>query len=203
MHPNGRRTRLILFLCLLAVASESAQQLDSAGLVTTGQITLGGRQVPYRIRRLPVSSFPDLPPAIAAQLMQRDCLIPQTYEAHRPENVVHASFERPGSTDWAVLCSARGEVSLLVSFASAPDRLMTLASAPETHRLQSRATGDELGFNWGIDPASPQTVHEAQIGVSPRPARLDHDALADSVIDHKTIYRFFTKGAWTLLELPD
>ena len=33
---------------------------------------------------------------------------------------------------------------------------MTLASAPETERLQSHGATNVLGFNWGIDPASPE-----------------------------------------------
>jgi hypothetical protein len=64
-------------------------------------------------------------------------------------------------------------------------------------------SGGELGFNWGIDAASPQTIHDAQIGLSPRPDRIDHDAVADSVVDQKTIYHYFSKGAWSLLDLPD
>jgi hypothetical protein len=36
-----------------------------------------------------------------------------------------------------------------------------------------------------------------------RPARLDHDALADSVIDHRTAYHFYSKSVWTLLDVPD
>ena len=79
---------------------------------------IDGHPTPYLIRHLPVSSFPDLPPAVQEQLDRRGCLIPQTYEAHQPENVVHASLERPGSSDWAVLCSAQGTVSLLVFFGS-------------------------------------------------------------------------------------
>jgi hypothetical protein len=68
--------------------------------------------------------------------------------------------------------------------------------------LQSHPSTGVLGFNWGIDPASPQQIHEAQIGLAPRPAKLDHDALADSVVDHKTIYRFYAKSAWIVLEMP-
>ncbi len=60
-----------------------------------------------------------------------------------------------------------------------------------------------LGFNWGIDPASPETVHEAQFGMSHPPPRLDHDALADSVIDRRTIYRVFAKGAWTVVDTQE
>jgi hypothetical protein len=36
-----------------------------------------------------------------------------------------------------------------------------------------------------------------------RPARLDHDALADSVVEGRTVYHFYSKNAWTILEMPD
>jgi hypothetical protein len=140
--------------------------------------------------------------SIAAALAQRGCLIPQTYEAHRPENVIHGSFERAGASDWAVLCAVHGEVSLLVFFANGPDPV-TLATAPETQRLQSHPDSPVLGFNWGIDPASPQAIHTLQIGLSPRPPYPDHEAIADSIIDHKTTYHYFKDGSWSLVDLPD
>ena len=172
----------------------------------SGAIAVDGRAVPYLIRHLPIDSFPDLPAAIQAELNRRGCLIPQTYEAHRPENVVHASLEGPGSSDWAVLCSVNGTVSLLIFFTGAgqrPSDPLVLASAPETERLQAHGTGGVLGFNWGIDQASPQQVHDAQAGLVPRPPWIDHDALADSVVDHRTVYHFYVKNAWTLLDMPN
>ncbi|HWG21071.1 MAG TPA: hypothetical protein VG225_11135 [Terracidiphilus sp.] len=199
---TARRTRLALLLLLAALAA--AQQPDpDANLVTRGQVNVEGHLYPYIVRHLPPSSFPDLPAPIAGELTHRGCLIPQTYQAHQPENVIHGSFQAPGSSDWAVLCSAQGTVSLLVFFAGAPDQPATLASAPETQRLQSPAASDVLGFNWGIDPASPQTVRQAQTGLQPRPPRLDHDAIADSVIDRKTVYHYFAKGSWSDVDLPE
>ncbi|MEI9968849.1 MAG: hypothetical protein WDM87_09560 [Terracidiphilus sp.] len=65
-----------------------------AQLVESGQIIVDGHPTPFIIRHLPVSSFPDLPPAIQQQLDRRGCLIPQTYEAHGPENVVHCQASR-------------------------------------------------------------------------------------------------------------
>lgn len=165
-------------------------------------MVVDGHSVSYRIRRLPVSSFPDLPDAIAGSLNERGCLIPQTYEAHRPENVVHASLERAGSSDWAVLCSAQGTVSLLVFFNSAPEAPVALATSPESQRLQSHDGTGVLGFNWGIDPASPEQIHQAQTGMERRPPRLDHDALADSVVDHHVIYHFYAKNGWTVVQMP-
>ena len=138
-------------------------------LVTQGHVSVEGREVAYTIRHLPVSSYPELPAAVAAELETRGCLIPQTYEAHRPENVIHGSLERAGTTDWAVLCSVGGRVQLLVFFASgAVASPAVLAEHMEIDRLQSRNTGEAdaagtMGFNWGIDPASPAMVRTVLI----------------------------------------
>jgi hypothetical protein len=179
------------------------QDRVSASLNTSGSVTVDGHPTPYLIRRLPISSFPNLPPAIQEQLDHRGCLIPQSYEARQPENVIHGSLERPGSSDWAVLCSAQGTVSLLVFFGSGSNRPFTLASSPETERLQSRGSSGVLGFNWAIDPASPQDVHEAQLGMRHPPPQLDHDALADSVVDRRTDYHFYLRSSWTLIDTQD
>jgi hypothetical protein len=190
-------------IAMLAGAALSAQQPGPSTLVTTGRIN----NAPYTIRHLPVSSFPDLPKPAADALTRRGCLIPQTYEAYGPENVIHGSFERPGSTDWAVLCSSQGTVSLLVFLASAPvsNGLATpipLASVPETSRLSPRPGRNDLGFDWGIDSAAPERVHDAQIGLNPRPQPLTHDAIADSTVEQRTVYRYFSSGSWTQLPLP-
>ncbi len=175
----------------------------SSQLTETGKTSVDGQTASYLIRRLPASSFPDLPDAIADVLDQRGCMIPQTYQAHRPENVIHASFEHPGSSDWAVLCSSHGNVELLVFFARTPSEPMSLASVPELDRLQRHDSSGVLGFDWGIDPASPQRVREAQAALEHHPALLDHDALEDSVLSKKTIYHFFTRNAWTLVDVPE
>jgi hypothetical protein len=172
-------------------------------MTETGHVVEGGQSVAYLIHRLPVSSFPDLPLTIQDVLNIRGCMIPQTFEAHRPENVVHASLERAGSSDWAVLCSVHGTISLLVFFASAPERPVELSSAAQTDRLRAHGAGGALGFDWGIDSASPQRVHDAQTGLAHRPPRPDHDALADSEIDRRTQFRFYSKGKWTVLDMPE
>src|SRR6266571_505562 len=124
------------------------EQSFPAQLAETGNIVVGGQSVPYLIRRLPVSSFPKLPDAMAEVLTARGCMIPQTYQAHRPENVIRASLERAGSSDWAVLCSAHGTVTLLVFFASAPEKPMALASTAETQSLETHDRSGVLGFDW-------------------------------------------------------
>jgi len=177
--------------------STGAWQATQSSLVETGQLLVAGHEVPYRIRNLPVSSFPDLPPGVAETLNDRGCLIPQTYEAKGPENVIHGSFERSGSNDWAVLCSAKGQVELLVFFSSAPPTEPSiLASASKTDRLQQHDSAGTLGFNWGIDPATPKRVHEAQAGMVHRPQPPDHDCVAETTLEHSTSYHFYWHGTW-------
>jgi hypothetical protein len=176
---------------------------DTQRLVESGQVVVDGQRSAYLIRRLPVTSFPDLPSGVADLLSQRDCLVPQSYAAHHPENVIHASLERSGSSDWAVLCSVQGTVSLLVFFGSASGRPIVLSSAPETKRLQRHDSTGVLGFNWAIDPASPETVHQVQSTMRRKPPPLDHDALADSVVEHGTVYRIYLQHAWTVVETKD
>jgi hypothetical protein len=192
----------IVVASLTLLQARGQQATASTDFNTSGQITIDGHSTPYLIRHLPASSFPQLPSVVQDALTRRGCLIPQTYEAHQPENVVHASLARPSSSDWAVLCSANGTVSLLVFFASGGEPIV-LATAPETERLQSHGSSNVLGFNWAIDPASPEDVHVAQLGMRHPPPRLDHDALADSQIDQTTIYHFYFKGDWTLIETHD
>jgi len=205
VRAGVRKTGWLLggLFCLCALAPAQQQEPVRAQLTESGRIVVDGRSTPYLIRHLPVSSFPGMPGELVDLLNLRDCLIPQTYEAHQPENVVHASLERSGSSDWAVLCSANGTVSLLVYFSSAPTELKVLAAAPETERLQPHDPTGVLGFNWGIDPASPERIHQAQSGMAHGPPLLDHDALADSVIERRTVYHFFSKSAWTFLEMPE
>jgi hypothetical protein len=182
-------------------------QQKAGQLTEQGQVTVAGRSTPYLIRHLPVSSFPELPAGVQELLNRRGCTIPQTYEAHRPENVVHASLEHAGSSDWAVLCSVQGTVSLLVFFDGGTglkkEQPVVLASSPETQRLQAHDPSGVLGFNWGIDPATPARVNEAQSGLKRRPAQVDHDALADSTLERSTIYHFYARSNWFVLETAD
>ena len=80
---------------------------------------------------------------------------------------------------------------------------MVLASVPELERLQRHDTAGVLGFDWGIDPASPQRVREAQAGIgAPSPSARSRCARRHDV-EQKSIYHFFTHNAWTLVDMPE
>jgi hypothetical protein len=197
-------TPAVLFTILVVngLAVAATQGPPASLLDETGKVSVDGREVSYRIRNLPINSFPELPAAIADALTTRGCLIPQTYQAHRPENVIHGSLERSGSADWAVLCSAKGQITLLVFFASgAPSSPTVLAESAATDRLQPHDSTGVLGFNWGIDPASPRRIHDAQAAMAHRPPQPDHDCLADSTLDGRTVYHLYRNGAWEKVAL--
>ena len=193
------------FLLLIAGRTGLSQTpFPPSALTERGTVSVSGKEVPYVIRRLPVSSFPQLPEPIATELEKLGCMIPQTYEAHRPENVVEGSFERTGSSDWAVLCSTRGTAKLMVFFGSALESGPTvLATEPETARLVRHDPTDVMGFAWGIDPATPQQVREAQSGMQHRGPRLDHDAVADTFVEKATVYHFFARNSWEVIDTTD
>ncbi len=183
----------LLFMC----ASARAVSQEPPGLLETGHIAAAGKQVPYRIHRLPVNAFPDLPDVIASALTSRGCLIPQTYGAHGPENVIHGSFERAGVADWAVLCSSHGKVSLLAFLAGgSPSEPAVLEVAAETSRLQRDEATGELGFDWGIDTATPKQIRDGEAGMTKRPSAPEHDCIADSVLDRAPTYRCLQAGKW-------
>jgi hypothetical protein len=193
-------------LTVLSAAGQQGVAQSPDAFSTSGQIAVNGYTMGYSVRHLPVSSFPALPAPVAAELNRRGCLIPQTFEAHGPENVIHGSFKRPGEKDWAALCSVRGTVSLLVFFEGAAANPEVLVTAAEVKRLGPTPASGVLaapGFAWGIDAASPEQVHEAQAGMRHRPARLDHDAVADSMIDGVTVYHFYAGNAWTVVDTRD
>jgi hypothetical protein len=208
MNARSRFAAVVLVsstLTVLSVALKAQgpelQPIDAFS--TSGQVTVNGQTRPYKVEHLPASSFPALPTAVAAELNRRGCLIPQTYEAHGPENVIHGSFKRPGEKDWAVLCSVHGTVYLLVFFDGAAASPEVLSTAAETSRLELSNASGKMEFDWGIDVATPELVHETQSEMRRRPAKADHDAIADSMIDGATVYRFYAGNGWTTVETSD
>jgi hypothetical protein len=204
---SGVRAALVAFVVVLccgpALKAQDPELQAIDAFSNSGTVTVNGKVTPYKVEHLPASSFPALPAAVAAELNRRRCLVPQTYEAHGPENVIHGSFKRPGEKDWAALCSVHGIVSLLVFFEGAADSPEILASAAETSRLELNNASGRLEFDWGIDVATPELVHEAQTQMRRRPAKADHDAIADSIIDGPIVYRFYAGNAWTTVETSD
>lgn len=155
-----------------------------------------GKDVLYRIRLLPVASFPALPQAIASQLRQRGCMVPQTYEARRPENAIRGAFEQQGSDDWAVLCSVDGVTTLLVFFGSHPDAPIVLRRQRDAEWLGAEIVG-EYGSAWGLSKARPSQIQATKpgggLGV------IDHDGIDDAFVERSSTIHYFHDGEWKAL----
>jgi len=174
-----------------------AQSNRSNEQVETGRVRLpSGADVVYRIRLLPLTSFPALPAIIAMQLDERKCMVPQTYEARTPENVVHASLERKGSDDWAVLCSVNGATTLYVFFQSEFANPMALRHQRDSEWLGSEVLG-AYGSAWGISRRSASQIRGAR-GAGHMGA--DHDGIEDAFVEKSSTTHYFQDGSWTTVE---
>lgn len=152
----------------------------------------------YAFRMLPPDSFPDLPAAVLHDLEKRHCMVPQTYEAHAPENVIHGAFRETGSTDWAVLCSQDGTSTLLVYWNGSPSKPAEIAAQPDTDTADPHDETSILGYARGIDPASPNTINETLANRTYGP--FDHDGIKDAHIEKSSVIHYFKNGTWMTLQ---
>jgi len=158
--------------------------------------------VTYRIRLLPIASFPSLPAAIAAQLNEKKCMVPQTYQARTPENVIHGALERKGSDDWAVLCSVNGATTLYVFLQSQVAAPIALRHQRDTEWLGSEVLG-AYGSAWGISLRLPAQIPAAKSSAFADRSNLDHDAIEDADIERSSATHYFQNGTWIILESPN
>lgn len=187
-----------------SVAAAQSRPASSASLerVESGQIrSADGDALNYRIRLLPVESFPALPAAVADWLRRRGCMIPQTFEAQQPENVVQGAFRAPDSQDWAALCSVDGRTTLYVFLAGHFSAPVPLRSQPDLLWLGHEPGSSVYGSAWGI---STRTVDDLRASPQIRPAFLiDHDAIEDADLERSLTLRYLQGGAWQVLFSED
>ena len=182
-----------------APAQEPNQAPRSTEQMETGRVRLpSGAEIVYRIRLLPLTSFPAMPPAVSAQLNERNCMVPQTYEARAPENVVHASLERKGSDDWAVLCSVNGSTTLYVFFQSKLSVPIALRRQRDTEWLGSEVVG-AYGSAWGIARRGPSQIRATKGGASSHNG-FDHDGIDDAFVEKSSTTHYFEDGNWIVLD---
>jgi hypothetical protein len=185
--------KLISFSMILFAFAQGRQgRAQETEQVESGKLEVAGQSMPYRIRRLPVAAFPELPGAVRVVLEQRHCTVPQTYEARRPENVIHGEFLEKGSRDWAVLCSHDGTSAILVFRSNALALPIELESDKDIDRLESRLNGT-LGFAWGLDIAKPVNMQRISGG---KAAMFDHDGIQVSIVEKSSRIHYFRDGSW-------
>lgn len=178
--------------CVAAVAQTASVPQPQSEQDETGVASVpGNASVHYQIRLLPVSSFPQLPAEVAAQLSHKGCMVPQTFEAHEPENVIMGSFQKRGSIDWAALCSVKGVTTLYVFFQSDFSHPIALRSQPDIKWL---------GIEWSQDYGSAWGISTMPNAVMPRTDQTDHDGIEDEYVGQSSVVHYFQNGQWTMLD---
>lgn len=194
---------VVLFAGLVTAGWQSGVPSSPMGeRVETGQFRSNdGRQESYRIRLLPVSSFPQIPNQVASQLERMRCMIPQSFEARQPENVIEGAFRAPGSRDWAALCSVDGTTTLYVFFAGHYDRPEALRSQADTLWLGAEPGSRIYGSAWGVAvrPASDLRALRSLHGA----AQFDHDGIEDAYLEHSATVHYWQAGQFLALSSHD
>ena len=151
----------------------------------------------YAFRLLPPASFTEVPAAIRSDLQKRHCLIPQTYEARTPENVIHGAFREKGSSDWAALCSQNGTSTLLIYWDGSDPKPAETAAQLDTDTADPHNETNLLGYARGIDPATPKSINEILANKPYGP--FDHDGIRDAHIEKSSVIHYFKNGTWMTL----
>jgi hypothetical protein len=152
-------------------------------------------------RLAPVSEFTELPAAIAHDLTNRGCLIPQVKGISRRQNVIRGEFQKRGQRDWAVLC-LKGETSTILVYTEASgSKPVQLAPMDET------IAPDKDGYYRVLQVAGEEFIRrhaDASASDMDRPpAILDHDGIDDGIFEKGSSVHYFYRGKWLKLAGSD
>jgi hypothetical protein len=153
------------------------------------------RSLPSEVRRLEPDAFAELPPAVVSELRRRGCQIPQP-PASAPVNVIRGEFFAAGSRDWAVLCSARRSVSVLVFPEGSAAGVRELAAFAEDTHIQDFGRG-VMEYSRGITPVGRDYILEHyQAHGGPAPPPIDHQGINDAFLEKASVVHYFYQGKW-------
>lgn len=162
-----------------------------------------GRQ---QMKRLPVEAFPDLPPAVAAALERMECAIPQAFESptrRGPHNVIRGRFFSAERDSWAVLCSVRDTVRLLVFRDESDENPETLQGGLESAWMQTTGA-DSAGFSWAITVADEALMRRYNREFNgPAVPPLDHQGIESHFLGKASVILYWHNGRWLSLQGAD
>src|SRR3569832_1023729 len=152
-------------------------------------------QADINIVRLEPTKFPMLPSAIKHELESRSCLIPQSYEAEQPENVISGQFGKNKDLDWAVLCSKDRESSILIFWDG---------SVKDVESIEKHSDKEFIELIGGkpVYARVISTIDKAGISAYAERSAEDahtlfsHDGIKDVYSWRASIVHYFDKGKW-------
>jgi hypothetical protein len=186
----GLKNRVVIsavLAALLAVAGAAARQKQ--------------QPEPAKIVRLKPAEFPELPAAVREDLERRGCLIPQTFAAKHPENVISGKFRDGSGGDWAVLCSRAGFSSVLVFWSGSAQMPDELAESRDMDSIQTYDRSGVFGYSRLIITAPPSEIGKREGNKQLGP--FDHDGIDDGFLEKGSAIHYFRRGQWERLEGAD
>ena len=156
-----------------------------------------------QVVRLSPTDFQELPTNVRAELQRRGCTIPQVPMVEGHHNVIKGEFEKPGQTDWAVLCSVRRVSSILIFWNGSTETLTSLAEMKDIDRLQSWTEG-RIVYSRLIRPVGKSFIDEHYAGFGgPTPPPIDHQGVDDAFWGKASGVHYLFQGSWLRLQGGD
>lgn len=148
-----------------------------------------------KARKLKPSDFPALPSKIRTELQRRGCAIPQVtfegVEMKEAQNVISGEFARKGQTDWAALCSRRGQTAIHIFWGRPTKCASVIGSEPDNAERY-------IGM---ADAKYIREHYEAYGGTKPPP--LLHQGINDGFAEKGSQVWYCYQGKWRVLQGAD
>ncbi|MCC6390388.1 MAG: hypothetical protein IT167_07280 [Bryobacterales bacterium] len=198
LDPNLDRKAILPRLDLLEIArAEHARTQAQQDWQVRAEEAVG------KIRRLPADAFPELPPAIAEVLRNRNCTVPQPSPEGAPRNVIRGEFFAKGETGWAVFCSVNNSTAFLVFRNDRDTNPQTIATSEDLGYLQGLENG-KIGYSREIAAVNRDFImanYRAYGG--PEPPPIDHQGIDDAFLGKASVTWYYHEGKWLQFQGAD
>jgi hypothetical protein len=177
-------------------------RLSASLWITIMTVLSAGAQSDHAVGRLaPLSDFPELPAAIAHDLANRGCRIPQVEGVPKRHNVIRGEFEKPRQRDWAALCLQRNTSIIFVYWNGSAKSPTPLAPLDETMSASKR------GYSRILHVAGGKFIRNhynpSASDLDPLPKVLDHDGIDVGIFGKGSSVHYFDSGKWLALPGSD
>jgi hypothetical protein len=154
------------------------------------------------IRFLPPAAFKELPASIVLKLEARGCAVPQVdaFFTKGPTNVIRGEFVRAKQVDWAVLCSTRGNSTILFFWGKPTVCPSKLSKANDSSYLQPLADKG-VGYSRGIHSVSGADL--AGYASPPNPGLMKHQGIEDAFEGKGSSVYYCIDGQWKIVAGAD
>jgi hypothetical protein len=157
-----------------------------------------------KIRRLPVTAFPQLPPAVAGVLRARNCRVPQPPPEGAPRNVIRGEFFARGEAGWAVLCSVNNSTALLAFRNDRDTNPQTVTTSEDRSYLEELDGNNQIGYSHEITAVGRDFIMRHYRGYGgPEPPPIDHHGIDDAFLGKASSTWYFHDGRWLKLTGSD